>query len=63
MASGCRDCVRCTDSLFFRLLWWVPNLCYRLLFSWNYGIFKKHCPECGHFMSQHHRRPDGSFAD
>ena len=49
--------------MFFSLIWWFPNLLYRILFSWNYGIFKKHCPECGHFMSQHLRRADGSLKD
>jgi len=63
MAKGCRDCERCTESLFFSLIWWLPNLFYKLCFSWNCGIFKKHCPECGHFMSQHQRRPDGSLKD
>jgi len=41
----------------------VPRLIYALLLSWNYGMLKKRCPDCGHFLSQHQRRADGSFTD
>jgi hypothetical protein len=40
----------------FRLTWW-------LLTAWNIGLFVKKCPQCQHPMSQHARRPDGSFKD
>lgn len=63
MAHGCRDCSRCTEIAAkglvaspFRLIWWA-------LTFWNIGLFTKKCPQCGHKMSVHQRRADGSFKD
>ena len=63
MAGGCRDCARCTENAAtgcvmsaFRITWW-------LLTAWNIGLFIKNCPTCGHRMSLHQRRSDGSFKD
>lgn len=63
MAGGCRDCSVCTRSGLQNLMMVVPRLIYALLLSWNYGMLKKRCPDCGHFLSQHQRRADGSFTD
>ena len=63
MSRGCRDCSECTEAsatgcvmFAFRFLWiaW---------FGWNIGLFIKRCPQCGHWMSRHSRRADGSFRD
>jgi hypothetical protein len=62
-SNGCRDCKQCSDSGLNRLfrfflsptLWPIVG---SILF-----IFLKKCPQCGHRMSWHQRRADGSFAD
>jgi ribosomal protein S27AE len=41
----------------------LPKLVYALAFSWNYGFLKRKCPDCGHFLSEHQKRADGSFKD
>ena len=61
--KGCRDCTVCTRSALQRLLSVPIRLAYGVLLSWNYGAVKRKCPECGHFLSQHQRNPDGSFRD
>ena len=60
---GCRDCTVCTRSALHKLAIKPIKLVYGLLFSWNYGAVKRKCPDCGHFLSQHQRNPDGSFRD
>ena len=61
--SGCRDCIICTRSPIAK--WFFFNM--RLLFAWNIGLLiglaSKKCPECGHKLSKHERRDDGSFKD
>ena len=59
----CRDCQVCTRSVIVKLIYLVPRLIYAIVFSWNYGLFKKKCPECGHWLSKHAKRKDGSFKD
>ncbi len=59
----CRDCSVCTRSAVQSLGMFIPRVVYALAFSWNYGGVKKHCPDCGHFLSQHRKRADGSFID
>lgn len=61
--AGCRDCSRCTESFITRLLFLFPRLFVGLLFGWNVGLFHKYCPQCGHRLSLHSRRADGSFKD
>jgi hypothetical protein len=63
MAGGCRDCPRCTETTaagcvlgVFRMLIWAATF-------WNIGLFMKKCPQCGHRLSIHQRRADGSFRD
>ncbi len=59
----CRDCDVCTRLGIIKLLRSPITLTYNILFSWNVGLFIKKCPECGHWLSQHQRRGDGSFKD
>jgi hypothetical protein len=61
--NGCRDCTVCTRSALQKLLGRPVRVVYKYLFSWNYGAVKRKCPDCGHFLSQHQRLPDGSFRD
>lgn len=51
--ESCRDCEVCTRSFITRFIRLPLTIGYKLLFSWNYGLFKRHCPVCGHFISQH----------
>lgn len=67
MASGCRDCATCTRS-------WLGGLAQKLAVALLYvctvfiaylvkhGVMR-HCPQCGHLLSHHERRADGSFLD
>jgi len=61
--AGCRDCKICTRTPIMKIIMLIPRIGYIFLFSWNYGLFKKKCPECGHFLSDHLTRDDGSFKD
>ena len=61
--SACRDCPKCTRLGIVKLLMVVPNIIYALFLSWNIGLFRKNCPDCGHLLANHHKRTDGSFAD
>jgi hypothetical protein len=59
----CRDCEVCTRLgivKFFRL---PLTIIWKFFLSWNVGLFIRKCPECGHFLSQHKKRSDGSFTD
>lgn len=60
---SCRDCARCTEVPIKGLIFGLPRLFWKLLTFWNIGLFQKRCPQCGHLMSLHHRRADGSFRD
>lgn len=62
MASGCRDCSRCTEAPVESLLWGPLRALGTLLFGWNVGLFWRTCPQCGHRMALH-RQVDGRFAD
>jgi len=46
-----------------KLFMLLPNITYSVLMSWNVGLFLKKCPECGHMLSRHLKRADGSFQD
>ena len=59
----CRDCEVCTRSAVTAMFYAIFRMIYAIAFSWNYGLFKKKCPDCGHFLSKHRRRKDGSFRD
>ena len=61
--SHCRDCKWCTRLAIVKLLLYVPRVLGTLLFRWNIGLFIRYCPECGHRLSGHARRKDGSFKD
>ncbi len=63
MAKGCRDCEVCTRSAITNILRTIHTILYLIFLSWNYGLFQSKCPDCGHFLSQHRRRADGSFTD
>ena len=58
-----RDCDVCTRSAIVALFYLIPKLIYGILLSWNYGLFKRKCPTCGHWLSKHAKREDGSFKD
>ncbi|WP_250853077.1 hypothetical protein [Streptomyces rhizosphaericus] len=67
MAAGCRDCETCTRSWLGRLF---QNAAVGLMHVVTIGIsylikkgFRRHCPQCGHLLSRHARRADGSFRD
>ncbi len=61
--EGCRDCKVCTRLGIVKILYAPFTFLYKVLFSWNVGLFLRKCPQCGHFMSAHQRRTDGSFKD
>ena len=63
MAGSCRDCSKCTRLGIIKLIMLIPSIIYAVLLSWNVGLFIKKCPECGHPLSGHAKRADGSFAD
>jgi hypothetical protein len=63
MAKGCRDCKRCTEVAAASLMLVLLRIPWWLLTFWNIGLFQKKCPTCGHKMSLHERRADGSFKD
>jgi hypothetical protein len=64
--GGCRDCKMCTRSSLSGCMVGCFHLC-------TFGVFlilaglgnaaKSKCPTCGHPLSDHHRREDGSFKD
>ena len=63
MSGGCRDCVICTRSPIVNFL----LLPIKIIFGWNIGLLiglaSRNCPECGHKLSKHEKRADGSFKD
>ena len=61
--AKCRDCDACTRLGIMKLFYFIPRIVYKLLLKWNVGLFMKHCPTCGDWLSQHQRRGDGSFKD
>ena len=61
--EGCRDCKVCTRLGIVKIFYAPFTFLYKVLFSWNIGLFLRRCPQCEHFMSAHQRRPDGSFKD
>ncbi|WP_326692107.1 MULTISPECIES: hypothetical protein [unclassified Streptomyces] len=67
MASGCRDCSTCTKSGVGKL---IQKTAVGLMYLCTVGIgyvvkrgLRRHCPQCGHLLSHHARRADGSFRD
>ena len=61
--AGCRDCSRCTEASATGLFLGIPRLIIWVLTFWNIGLFQKKCPQCGHKMTLHKKRADGSFQD
>jgi hypothetical protein len=61
--SQCRDCKVCTRLGIVKLFMLPFTIIYALFLSWNVGLFIRKCPTCKHWLSQHHRRSDGSFKD
>jgi len=61
--SGCRDCKICTRSGIVKFFLRPFSLFYAVFLSWNIGLFIKKCPQCGHALSEHSKRSDGSFID
>lgn len=65
--DACRDCKVCGRLGIVKLILLPFQLLYKYTLSWNIGwvvgLFVRYCPECGHRMSQHQRRADGSFKD
>lgn len=61
--AGCRDCNRCTETAATSLIMAIPRFFIWVFTFWNIGLFQRKCPECGHKMSVHQRRADGSFKD
>jgi hypothetical protein len=59
----CRDCRICTRREITKLLLLLPRLLMLLTLRWNVGLFRKRCPVCGHLLTHHERRADGSFKD
>ncbi len=62
MARGCRDCSRCTESTLTSLIALPFRLLFLPLTFFTRAVVKK-CPDCGHPLSWHARRADGSFKD
>ena len=63
MSGGCRDCTICTRSPIINFLLFPI----KIIFGWNIGLLigfaSRNCPECGHKLTKHERREDGSFKD
>ena len=62
MASGCRDCVRCTESGFTGCLMMPIRLTLWICGGFLVSFFRKNCPQCSHAMAQH-QRLRGRLAD
>jgi len=60
--SKCRDCKRCSEQGILTLLLLVPRIMIYIprRIIW---LFIKKCPQCGHPLSWHLKRADGSFKD
>jgi len=67
MAEVCRDCRICTLPGIQRWIrsWgsFLLTLCTGGIYRLYVKGFRKNCPKCGHKMSDHKQRADGSFAD
>lgn len=65
MASGCRDCARCTEIGLKSLLMLPWRLTFGLVGRFTIGLFQRHCPQCGHRMNVHRMVKPGEarFAD
>lgn len=64
--GGCRDCDRCTETAMTGCLMWPWRFFLGVCNVFTLGLLfsmKKKCPQCGHPLSAHHRRKDGSFQD
>jgi hypothetical protein len=60
MASGCRDCNRCTERGCVGCARWLILM---PLWEWIFYINSRKCPQCNHPLAWHERRRDGSFQD
>lgn len=63
MAGGCRDCSRCTESCLVGFLLMPFRVIGFMLGGFLVKAVRSNCPQCGHAMSQHARRADGSLKD
>jgi len=61
--ASCRECTVCTRVGVLTLLLLVPNIFYAVVIKWWFRAFSKMCPHCGHPLSKHLKRADGSFID
>ena len=61
--ASCRECTVCTRVGALKFLLLLPNIVYAVLIKWWFRAFTKMCPDCGHPLSKHARRADGSFKD
>ncbi|GAC1299366.1 MAG: hypothetical protein NVSMB14_10230 [Isosphaeraceae bacterium] len=59
---GCRDCPRCTEPWFVWMVMVPFRFAGALLFGWNVGLVRRHCPQCRHLMAVH-QRIAGRFVD
>ena len=62
--AGCRDCRTCTRPGKGLVTLGAGALHFMTL-GISYAIKRtsRHCPQCGHKLTSHARRADGSFAD
>lgn len=57
MAGKCKTCEVCTRSILHKILGEIFFIFIFLpLLSWNYGLVKRRCPTCNHFLSKHSSR-------
>jgi hypothetical protein len=49
----CKECSLCTKSAFGKLLGSPKALARNTVGKVTVGLFKKKCPVCGHYMSEH----------
>lgn len=61
--AKCRECTVCTRVPLMKLLLLIPSVVYAVLIKWWFRSMSRMCPECGHPLSKHARRADGSFQD
>lgn len=63
MGKRCRDCPRCTEAVFFSLVFLPFRIVRELCLFWNIRLLQRKCPECKHLLKLHHRLSGGRFAD
>jgi hypothetical protein len=58
----CRDCVECTESTAKAAAMWGVRKTGTLAGGFAVNVFRRKCPQCGHFMLAH-KTKDGFFRD